>query len=323
MTASRMLHMGGAVVDYVYRISQLPPRGGESVAAAHARIAGGGFNQMSAARRSGLAVAYGGGHGAGPDGDFLRAELAEAGIDVLQTPSPTLDSGNCVVMIDDGGERSFVSWPGAEGHLNDAALSEICARDDDWIVVSGYTLSYEDSRDALAGWLAALSPSPPLLFDPSPVVASIPRDILRPVLARTTWVSANLCEARQLTAEDTPQRQSTVLLERLCPAAAGVLLRAGSDGVYLQLRSQPQTLLPAFPVKALDTNGAGDTHLGVFVAAMAGQRDPRQAAVRANAAAAIAVTRFGGSDAPTAAEIDAFLAERQPAAQRAGKSATS
>ncbi|MGF1627970.1 MAG: PfkB family carbohydrate kinase [Kiloniellaceae bacterium] len=322
MTAGRMLHMGGAVVDYVYRISALPPRGGEAVAGAHARIAGGGFNQMSAARRSGLDVAYGGGHGTGSDGDFLRLALAGAGIEILQPPSPAIDSGNCVVMIDSEGERSFVSWPGAEGRLSDADLSGIHPKAGDWIVISGYTLSYGGSRDALTRWLASQSPAYPVVFDPAPVAASIPQRILQEVLARTTWVSANLAEAKSLTGESLPERQSAFLLDRLCPAAEGILLRAGATGTYLHLRGQPQALLPAFAVEAIDTNGAGDTHLGVFVAAMARHRKAREAAMLANAAAAISVTRHGGSDAPSGAEIEAFLAKRQPGARSAGKAAT-
>ena len=319
----RMLHMGGAVVDYVYRLGALPPRGGETVAEAHARIVGGGFNQMVAARRSGLGVAYGGGHGSGPDGDFLRAALTEAGIEILLPRSRALDSGNCVVMIDAGGERSFVSWPGAEAQASDAALAAVRPLADDWIVTSGYTLSYAGSRDALYRWLRSLPPSLPVIFDPAPVVAAIPGEILLGTLARATWVSANLAEAQAMTGEARPERQADLLLERFCPAAEGILLRAGAEGAYLQRRGDGLIQMPAFAVDAVDTNGAGDTHLGVFVAALAQGQPPAQAATRANAAAAIAVTRLGGSAAPEKAEIDAFLATRQPAVQNAAAAGTS
>ena len=46
-----------------------------------------------------MPVAFGGQHGTGPNGDFLRAALAEEGMEMLTPPSPALDSGNCVVMI--------------------------------------------------------------------------------------------------------------------------------------------------------------------------------------------------------------------------------
>jgi sugar/nucleoside kinase (ribokinase family) len=73
------------------------------------------------------------------------------------------------------------------------------------------------------------------------------------------------------------------------------------------IRNSP-VLVPGFPVRAVDTNGAGDTHGGVLAAALSRGDDVLDAARRANAAAAIAVTRWGPATAPTAAEIDAMLA---------------
>ena len=73
--------------------------------------------------------------------------------------------------------------------------------------------------------------------------------------------------------------------------------------------------IPAFTVAAVDTNGAGDTHVGAFVSALSRGADPFEAARYANAAAAISVTRHGGSSAPTHAEIESFLSRAgQPAA---------
>ena len=77
VSAPRLLHMGGAVVDFVYRARALPLPGTEIVADAFTMLPGGGFNMMYAARRSGMDVAYGGPHGTGPHGDFIRAEIRE------------------------------------------------------------------------------------------------------------------------------------------------------------------------------------------------------------------------------------------------------
>jgi sugar/nucleoside kinase (ribokinase family) len=65
---------------------------------------------------------------------------------------------------------------------------------------------------------------------------------------------------------------------------------------------------PGFPQRPVDTNGAGDTHTGVLVAEIARRTDWSTAAIRANAAGAIKVTRRGPDTAPTAAEVDEFLA---------------
>ena len=59
---------------------------------------------------------------------------------------------------------------------------------------------------------------------------------------------------------------------------------------------------------AVDTTGAGDAHAGVFLAGLAAGLPPADAASRANAAAALAVTRAGPAVSPSRAELDAFLA---------------
>lgn len=92
----------------------------------------------------------------------------------------------------------------------------------------------------------------------------------------------------------------------------GVLVRTGPGGCLLASAETADGAglvpVPGFPVQAVDTNGAGDTHTGVFIAALARGADPAAAARTANAAAAISVTRRGPATAPTAAELDRFLA---------------
>jgi sugar/nucleoside kinase (ribokinase family) len=66
--------------------------------------------------------------------------------------------------------------------------------------------------------------------------------------------------------------------------------------------------VPGFEVTAVDANGAGDAHVGAFLALLTQGEDPLDAARKANAAAAYAVTRRGPATAPDRAELDQFLA---------------
>jgi sugar/nucleoside kinase (ribokinase family) len=70
--------------------------------------------------------------------------------------------------------------------------------------------------------------------------------------------------------------------------------------------------VPGFPVRAVDTTGAGDAHTGVLAAGLLGGLSLPSAVRRANAAAALAVTRLGPATSPTAEEIDALLRENTP-----------
>jgi sugar/nucleoside kinase (ribokinase family) len=88
---------------------------------------------------------------------------------------------------------------------------------------------------------------------------------------------------------------------------AGVVVRAGASGCVVAYGDRV-TPIPAPQVSVVDTTGAGDAHSGVFLAALAAGLAPEAAARRANAAAALTVTRPGPATAPTRAELDAWLA---------------
>jgi len=307
--SGRLVHIGSAVVDYVYRIDALPAPGTEKTATSFAQVAGGGFNMMVAASRTGMTVVFGGQLGSGPNGDFLRAAFAAEGIETLTPPSPHMDSGNCVAMISSDAERTFVSWPGAESILTLDMMAPVSVAPGDWVFTSGYTLSYAGSRDALTGWIEALPANIPFVFDPTPVISEIPRPILSRVLARTTWLSCNAAEAAEIAGPGDVEALAARLLGDHCPQAAGIVIRSAAKGCHVRLADGTAQTVAGFKVDAIDTNGAGDTHIGAFVSALARGVHPFDAARYANAAAAISVTRHGGSSAPTDAEIQTFLSQ--------------
>lgn len=66
---------------------------------------------------------------------------------------------------------------------------------------------------------------------------------------------------------------------------------------------------------AVDSNGAGDAHVGAFLALLGEGRNPLTAAQGANAAAAYAVSRRGPATAPTRSQLLGFLGSAAPADQ--------
>jgi len=307
MASPRLIHIGSAVVDFIYRLERLPLPGDDLTASSFAALPGGGFNMMLAARRSGMAVAYAGKIGDGLCGAMLTAAFNAEGIDCLQPPSNGIDSGTCVVLITADSERTFVSKPGAEGviTLDDFAFMQPARGD--WVFTSGYTLAYPGSRDSQARFISELPSETTFAFDPTGIVYEIPGDILKTVLARTNWLSCNRSEAAAIAGLGSDEELAGRLLRDHCPDAEGVVIRAGSAGALLALRDKPPVFVPAFKVETVDTNGAGDTHVGAFVAALSLEQAPTEALRYANAAAAISTTRHGGSVAPTANEIKEFL----------------
>jgi sugar/nucleoside kinase (ribokinase family) len=310
VTIRRLLFLGNVVVDIVLDVPALPGRGGDVLARGSQLAPGGGFNVMAAAARQGLPVAYAGAHGTGPFADLARAGLAAEGIEVLQPAQPDLDTGFVVSMVDDTAERTFVTSPGAEATLTAAGLAGVTARPGDAAGLSGYSLVHPSNRGALLGWLPRLPAATTVVFDPGPLVASIPPDALDEVLRRADWLTCNAREAAALTGEDCPPAAARALAGHLARHGrrdAGVLVRTGPDGCLLDFSATEPLAVPGFPVTEVDSNGAGDTHTGAFIAALAAGADAAEAAGRANAAAAISVTRRGPATAPTATELAQFL----------------
>src|SRR5262249_6885531 len=139
--------------------------------------------------------AYGGAHGTGPQADLARAALAAEGIAVLLPPTPGLDTGFVITLVEPTGERTFVSSPGAEARLTLAALATVTARPQDTVYLSGYALAHEANRAALLGWLPGLPATARLVFDPGPLGAQIPAAALDQVEDRADWWAGNAAEA--------------------------------------------------------------------------------------------------------------------------------
>jgi ribokinase len=86
-----------------------------------------------------------------------------------------------------------------------------------------------------------------------------------------------------------------------------VIITLGVRGVYFT-DGKREITVPAIPVKAIETTGAGDAFNGGLSTALAEGADIEAALKFATCTSAISVTRLGSSAAmPYRAEIDALL----------------
>jgi sugar/nucleoside kinase (ribokinase family) len=307
---SRLIQLSGVCADLVYRVEAVPAPGEDAIVRGGAAVtAGGGFNAMVAARRAGLTVAFAGTLGTGPLADICAAGLVSEGIECLRPRVSGMDQGCCTVLVDDTGERTFIASEGAEGQVTDADMARLPPHDDDWWLVSGYCLTYPGSRRALTSWMQANSRGLKLLFDPCPHVALIPADSLAAVMQASAWISANETEATFLTGNPDPAGAA----EMLATGRAGAVVRSGAAGCHLAQAGRGVQYIPPHPVRAIDTNGAGDCHTGVFLALLAQDFEPRRAAFLANIAAALSTTREGPSTAPHLHDVLEAAGEASPA----------
>ena len=88
----------------------------------------------------------------------------------------------------------------------------------------------------------------------------------------------------------TAKEAAAVLQERYHPQI--LVITQGSKGGFIWENGR-EVRYPVFPVKAIDSNGAGDTFHGAFVAARLKGMDVYEACRFASAASALKCTRFG------------------------------
>ena len=307
MADGRLIFTGTVVVDLLLQVDALPERGGDVLASSAGMSAGGGFNVMAAAARDGAEVVFAGRSGSGPFGEVVAEALWREGIGVANPPLESADNGYCVVLVDADAERTFVTAPGAEGMLSRADLDAVRPTASDVVYVSGYSLAHPVAGAAVAGWLTTLRSETQVVFDPSPLVGSLEADLLEATLRRTDVLSTNAREARILRSTTHPAPAAGALRGMLRTGGVAVV-RDGASGCWVASEEPAPTHLPAFPVTAVDTTGAGDAFGGVLAAALTRGLPPLEAARRANAAAALSVSRRGPATAPRAAETDTLLA---------------
>lgn len=304
-TTRRVIHTAQALVDEVVEVPALPERGGNSMASSYTRYAGGAANILIAAARSGAAAVHAGSLGEGPNADLIRGALDKEGIAVTSSPIPGVDSGICFVMIEPSAERTFVTTQGAERRVTVESLGSADPQAGDLVCVSGYSL-IEPTVGPLLEWLAGLPRGVEVVLDPGAIFASLPEPVRARALAVTTVWSSNADEAQSLTGSN-DMADAAQLASAHLPAGAVVVVRDGDRGCAV-FSDGAVTTVPGFPQKAVDTNGAGDTHTGALCARVVLGDGWIDACRYANAAAAIKVTRKGPASAPTDAETASFLA---------------
>jgi sugar/nucleoside kinase (ribokinase family) len=295
------------MIDVVLRIDEVPKSGGDVLASDHLTTTGGGYNAMSAWSRQGVDAVYAGRLGRGPFCDIARDALASDEIAAPIEVDSTRDVGFCVAMIDATGERTFITSSGSEESLRETDLAALDVHVADYVLVSGYNVMYPGQAAMVLHWLATLSQDVVVAFDPSNRVADIPVANLDEILARADWVLCNEIEAATLTGARTIEGSLEALASRT--GRRGVVIRTGADGCCLTSRGQKPTFVGPFETTVLDTNGAGDTHSGVFLAELALGTDELEAARRANAGAAVAIATLGPASCPPRDVITALLDE--------------
>ncbi len=293
----RVLVVGSANVDFTVALDRLPERG-ETVTEGTLLVARGGkgANQAVAARRLGAEVRLIACVGQDASGRDVRAALLEEGIGVAGlTATAEHATGTALILVDHEGGNQIGVAPGANRALT---VAHVEARAEDFAWAEVLVASCEVPLECVTAALAlARRHGAITILNPAPVPrAPIDRLDLVDYLTPNSGEAARLSGVRGATA---------VAAEALVARGAGtVIVTLGGAGALCRGNAGAHRV-PALPVQAVDTTGAGDAFNGALAVALGERRDLPWALAFASAAAGLACTRRGAQPSlPTRAEVE-------------------
>ncbi|HEX2907933.1 MAG TPA: ribokinase [Phototrophicaceae bacterium] len=281
------------------------PRPGETV---HGRKfvtgpGGKGSNQAVAAARPGAEVTFIGRIGQDLFGDMALNMWEQEGINTrFVVRDPDRATGVAPIFVDDTGENSIVVVLGANLNIKSAdidAAAAVIAQADVLLIqleINPDMVAYALKTAKASGIRTILNPAPATQL-PAEVITLAdfitPNETELEVLSRQTGQSIEAAARSLFTADNQT-----------------VVVTLGAKGARY-IRSNTSEFVPTYPVKVVDTTGAGDAFNGGLAVALAEGQDLAAAVDFANATAALCVTRLGTAPSmPHRDEVETLLKSR-------------
>jgi ribokinase len=298
--------VGSLNCDLVMRVARLPAPG-ETVPAAglDTFVGGKGCNQAIAAARAGASVAMVGRVGRDAYADLVLASLRGAGVDASGVLADAeVGTGVAQIFVDDAGANMIGVAPRANAALAEANIAEARGT-----ITGARTLLLQlEIRPDVAAAAARLARAAGgrVILNPAPIPASVAS--VASLIALADVVVPNETEAAALTDQTRVDAASAPETARRLRAsgARAVVITLGASGAFVS-DGEHEEHIPAFAVTAVDSTAAGDAFCGALAAAWVPGVTLARAVRWANAAGALACTRFGAEPSlPLRSAIEAL-----------------
>ena len=271
-----VVNFGSLNIDHVYAVDHFC-RAGETIhTKSYTQNAGGkGLNQSIAVSRSGQKVHHAG--LLGPEGTRLAELLSGSGVDLRYLKHTDVPQGHAVIQVQPDGQNCIFLYGGSNQAVTPQEIDEVLMQLNagDYLLLQNEiaNLTYLLRAAARRGLRVVLNASP------------ISDELLNADLSGVDWLVVNEIECAAMAGCGDAQAGYPSL---------GILLTLGSEG-SVSWKDGTEVRQCAYPVKAVDTTGAGDTFMGYFVGCLAQGMERQTAMQYASMASAISVTRPGAA----------------------------
>lgn len=271
----KCLVIGAAMLDLTMKLDTLP-RSGDDVYASSQEMSVGGcaYNVADILKHYEIPYDLFAPVGTGIYADIIEEKLKSSG-HTSMIKSKDQDNGYCLALIEKSGERTFITLPGIECSFKKEWFDALDPSEYDCAYVSGYEIEGEGGENIIDFF--EKNPQLEIYYAPGPRITFISEEKQRRMEALHPVVHLNDKEALEYTGEETLEIAAKKLRERF---GNTVMITMGSKGVLLE--DGESKVIESTPVKAVDTTGAGDSHIGTVIAMRKSGREFEKALKEAN-----------------------------------------
>lgn len=257
----KVLVIGSTVADIIIRLDKIPTTGGDvNVHWQKMSMGGCAFNVSQAIAYFDVPYLLFTPTGTGLYADYIRGELSRMNVTRADL-HPDEPNGCCYCLVEDGGERTFICEHGAEYRFKKEWCDALNPDEFDCAYICGLEME-EETGDNVISFLR--ESKIPVYFAPGPRINELEKGKMGRILALKPILHVNETEALSFTGCNTLREAAESLMKLtentvvITNGEKGSCCLCAEDGKWYEE--------PAFKVDVVDTIGAGDAHIGTFIA---------------------------------------------------------
>ncbi|HVP41753.1 MAG TPA: carbohydrate kinase family protein [Candidatus Krumholzibacteriaceae bacterium] len=255
-----VIGLGALNVDKLFLVEQIAKEDEESSIIDFEEACGGSAaNTIVGLARLGLKTGYIGKIARDREGQLLLSDFKKEKVDIRGiVAAGNGRSGVVMGFVDKKGERAMYIDPGVNNSIKLEEINLQYANNTAFVHVSSFV--GEKAFQVQKKLIASLSSDVKMSLDPGDLYADKGLTVLRPIIERCHVIFPNEHELKLLTNEDYEKGAETLLNEGVHIVA----VKLGPKGCYVT-NGREKHLMPRYPVKVVDTTGAGDAFCAGFL----------------------------------------------------------
>lgn len=290
----KTLIIGSTVVDVIIGVEKLPKTQEDTNTTSHSmRLGGCAFNTSEILRQSKTPYLLCSPVGGGAYGLFVEHALQKRGIPVF-VKTPQIENGCCYCFVEETGERTFISYHGAEYLFNKDWLKNLDLTEFDSVYICGLEIEDKNGSD-IVDFLSEHK-NLKIFFACGPRLTKIDQSLKQKILSLNPILHLNEIEAQELTLETDLEKIADKIYEL---TNNSFVITLGEKGCFYFEKNIDGKIekgfLQAQNATVVDTIGAGDSHIGTLIAGIQRGLTLKQACQKANQVSAAVVSVTGAS----------------------------